>query len=285
MDLILGHNQFIGVSHISEKKSQEYKHIFSDVSKIYDIAEAAFDIGYKNMVIETHPTLLDFIRYYEKMGTIDMGFYLQVPYVHGYIQKINEIGLPELINELMRSCGVKKSISLAFKNTINLARRDYLSFAINALNLELSPFNEVNIKKVFLHNIVTDLLLALGIKEPFMEYTSFVKEEFGADPGFITLNFSLLKENFKELDMPFPQVMTPINPGGFDMNPSKEIVESDIRTYDGKIIAMNILGGGAFSISDSVKYIKTYDCISSCIIGSSSPKHLKEAKEKFNELI
>ena len=36
--------------------------------------------------------MLEFINYYEKNQTFDMDFYLQVPYVQGYIQKVNEKG-------------------------------------------------------------------------------------------------------------------------------------------------------------------------------------------------
>jgi len=58
MDLILGHNLFIGVSHISEGRAQERAKKFSKVENIYRVVEAASSVGFKDMIIETHPRML-----------------------------------------------------------------------------------------------------------------------------------------------------------------------------------------------------------------------------------
>ena len=81
MELVLGHNQFIGVSHISEERGREREKKFSKVDNIYRVVEAASAAGVKNMIIETHPRMLDFVKYYKQNKTFDMNFYLQVPYV------------------------------------------------------------------------------------------------------------------------------------------------------------------------------------------------------------
>ena len=55
MELILGHNQFIGVSHISEERAREREKTFSKVENIYRVVEAASAVGLTDMIIETHP--------------------------------------------------------------------------------------------------------------------------------------------------------------------------------------------------------------------------------------
>ena len=59
------------------------------------------------------------------------------------------------------------------------------------------------------------------------------------------------------------------------------IVESVIKKYDGEIIAMNIMGGGAFGVNEVHSYLKSFDNIKFCAVGASSEKHLKELKEVF----
>jgi len=78
MDLILGHNQFIGISHTSEERGIELQKKFYNVASIYRVVETAAGMGYKNMIIETHPKMLEFLDYYLKSQTFDMNFYLQV---------------------------------------------------------------------------------------------------------------------------------------------------------------------------------------------------------------
>ena len=41
------------------------------------MVEAASAVGFKNMVIETHPCMLEFLRYYEQAQTFYLNFYLQ----------------------------------------------------------------------------------------------------------------------------------------------------------------------------------------------------------------
>jgi hypothetical protein len=279
MNLILGHNQFIGISHISEEKARDCEEKFSKVENIYKVVENAADLGYNGMIIETHPRMLEFLNYYKKNKTFDMDFYLQVPYIQGYIKQLNENGLYGLVREIVGKSGIGNASIMAVKNIINLAKKDYLSIGLSALQLEVKPFMDIKIKALFLHNVLTDLFSCLKLQDIFKEYIYYTKEQLKLNPGFITLNFNLLNNNFHEWNIKPPFIMTPINPGGYDMNPSKEIVEATIKKYKGDIMAMNILGGGAFSIDDVRKYLTSIGNIKFCTVGASSQDHLKKIKE------
>ncbi|MCE7699809.1 MAG: hypothetical protein K8E24_013670 [Methanobacterium paludis] len=281
MELILGHNQFIGISHISDERSREREQKFSKIENIYNVVETASELGYKNMIMETHPRMVDFFNYYKENQTFDMNFYLQVPYAVGYVKKMNEKGVMGLVSDLVGQTGFSGAGSLALKGVANLFKRDYMKLAMSVLKLEVSPFTDVNIKALMLHNVVTDLLSSLGMSEAFLTYEKYVKDELGMDPALVTLNFPLLKNNLENWGIEPSFVMTPVNPQGYDMNPSRENVEKNIKDYKGKIIAMNVLGGGAFSVQDSSSYIKTFGNINHCVIGASSGAHLKELIETF----
>ena len=281
MNLILGHNQFIGVSHISEEKSMEKEKKFSNIKNIYDTVETAAKLGYKDMIIETHPRMLSFLEYYKKNKTFDIDFYLQVPYVQGYIQKMNENGLSGLAMEIIKRGGFTTASALALKNVINIAKKDYSSIATSALRLEIAPFMDIKIKGLLLHNVLTDLLLSLQMQEIFNKYIDYVEDKLKLKPGFITLNFEMFKNNFEKWGISPPLVMTPVNPVGYDMNPSQNAVEACIRKYNGEIIAMNALGGGAVSVNKAGSYLKSFDKIRSCAVGASSEKHLRELVEVF----
>ena len=281
MELLLGHNQFLGISHISEERSRELEKKFSDVKNIYRVVEKAVDEGFKGMIIETHPRMLEFVEYYKKNRTFDIDFYLQLPYVQGYIQKMNEQGLTGLVFEIVRCGGIKTFSNTIIKNLINYVKKDYIDIAISFLQFERAPFQDINIKAILLHNVVTDLLLSLKISMALEEYSIFVKEKMEMKPGFITCNFELFKKNFEECNVKPPLVMTPINPGGWDMNPSSIAVETALRNYTGEVIAMNILGGGSFSLSVSSSYLKSFKNIKYCVIGASSKEHIIELSQVF----
>jgi hypothetical protein len=177
MDLILGHNQFLGISHISDERSREREKKFSDVKNIYNIVEKAVDLGYKGMILETHPRMLEFIEYYKKNKTFEIEFYLQLPFIQGYIQKMNEQGLNGLILQIVKQGGLKTVSTSILKDIVSFIKKDYISIGISFLPFEIEPFKDINIKAVLLHNVITDLLLSLRMSNALQEFSSFVEEK------------------------------------------------------------------------------------------------------------
>lgn len=282
MDLIIGHNQFIGINHTSEDRSREREKKFSNIENIYKVVETASELGFGGMIMETHPRMIDFFNYYKDHQTFDIDFYLQVPYVVGYVKKMNENGVMGLMSDVIGQKGILGAGGMALKGATSFLKRDYLSIAMNVLELEVSPFTDINIKALLLHNVFTDLLLSLEVSDAFTTYQDYVKNDLGYPFGFDTLNFSLLSSRLKEWNVKPSYVMTPVNPEGFEMNPSKSAVEESMNHFNSNIIAMNILGGGAFSLSDSKNYLDSFDNIDHAVIGASSRDHLKELIETFN---
>lgn len=280
--MIIGHNQFIGISHTSEDRSREREKKFSNIENIYKVVESASEVGFKGMIMETHPRMIDFFNYYKDHQTFDIDFYLQVPYVVGYVKKMNENGVMGLMSDVIGQKGILGAGGMALKGATSFLKKDYLSIAMSILELEVSPFTDVNIKALLLHNVFTDLLLSLEISDAFTTYQDYVKDDLGFPSGFDTLNFPLLSSRLKEWGIKPSYVMTPVNPEGFEMNPSKSVVEESMANFNGQIIAMNILGGGAFPLRNSKNYLDSFDNIQHAVIGASSRDHLKELIETFN---
>jgi len=281
VELILGHNQFIGVSHISEGRGRERDKKFSKVDNIYRVVEAASAVGFKNMMIETHPRMLDFLQYYERNKTFDMNFYLQVPYVQAFVQTINQRGMRGFLSEMVGRAGLAGTSSLALKSAFNLLKKDYLGIALSYFKVEIAPFSEFSVKALILHNTITDLLMALEVSSAFSAFDQYVNDVLKLDFGLATWNFSLTKRNLERWDLRPAFLMTPVNVKGFDMNPTKDEIEAGLREYEGTVFAMNVLGGGAYSLPEAASYVKSFDAIKRCVVGASSRDHLKELVETF----
>jgi hypothetical protein len=282
VELILGHNQFIGISHISEERGREREKKFSKVENIYQVVEAASAVGFKNMIIETHPRMLEFLQYYEQAQTFDMNFYLQVPYVQAYIQTINQRGMKGFLSEMISRAGWGGTSNLALKSAFNFLKKDYLSIALSYLKLEIAPFSGFSVRALILHNTLTDLLMALEVSPVFSAFDQYVKDDLKLDFGLATWNFALTKRNLEQWDVHPAFVMTPVNVTGFDMNPSQGEVETALKEYSGDIIAMNILGGGAFPLAASSEYVSSFDSVTRCVLGASSKEHLRQLREAFS---
>lgn len=279
--MVLGHNQFIGVDHRSEERAWEKNLRFSNPSRILEVAQAASEYGYRGMVIEPHPRMLDFLKLYDRQGTFKMRFYLQVPYVQGYVQRMGQSGIKGLIWDLMVMSRPSDLFNACARSGIGILRNEYLPLALSGLALEISQFKDYEIESVLLHNVATDLLLSLGLQNCLDDYIHFSHDVLGVRAGLVTLNFPLLATALTRKSSSSPIIVTPINPAGFDMNPSKDAVENALQAYSGEIMAMNVLGGGAFSVAESASYVRTLSRVQSVIIGASTKAHLVECADSF----
>jgi hypothetical protein len=275
LKLILGHNQFLGISHTSYSDSGKKDARFSNVENIYSVVEKAADVGFSRMLIEPHPRLIQFIHEYNKRRTFDMKFFLQVPNVQNYVRKMNDGGIAGIISEFRSRLGILGASAALIKGGIMYLRRDYLSLGLVGLKLEVNPFKDLELEGVLLHNVVTDLLLSLGASEVLKEFHDFIIDEYQVTPGFVTLNLPLLtarNQYFDKSDF----IMTPINPLGYDMNPNSPTVENELRSSKSKIIAMNVLAGGSINIEKAASYLNGFENIDYVCIGASSEGHLRE---------
>jgi hypothetical protein len=193
---------------------------------------------------------------------------------------MNEKGMRGVIDEVIKKTGFLGASSLALKSGLSYLKKDYMSLGMSMLKLEIAPFDTISIKGLLLHNVMTDLLLSLQLREGFETYVDFVKSKLDIKPGLITLNFPMLVKSLDQWNLTSDYIMTPINLNGFDMNPSKDTVETTLKTYKGEVIAMNVLGGGAFSVKDSYEYLKSFH-IENVVIGASSKEHLIEIRDTF----
>ena len=281
MNLILGHNQFVGISHLSEERSEEMNSRFTSPQRIMEVVEAAYDIGVRSMIVETHPRMLDFLKYYSKVDTVDMSFILQIPNVQEYIRTMNNKGIEGMSMDIIRGSRPTMLIKGAMRSVKDVVQNNYAYVATTGLELIASPYYNYDITHVMVHNVITDFLLGLGMADVLMAAKERMEDDYEVPVGFVTLNLPMFLEDFEEYRGRL-NIMTPVNPLGYDMNDSKEEVEDRIRATDHHIMAMNILGGGSIPITEAIDYIKSLGKIEDCIIGSSNPEHIREAYMLLN---
>ncbi len=275
MKPILGHNQFIGVCHVSDTKARKMSEHFSSSEKIMEVVEKAHDIGYRWMIVETHPRMFDFLKHYQDVQTVEMNLILQTPHIQAYVRKMSTVGIKGMVLDMMKE---SKPTALAkgfLRSMKDIATSKYANLGATGLELIAAEYFQFGMKKVMMHNAITDLLIALNMQDVLMATKDRIESDYGVDVGFITLNLPMLLDSMEEYGAKY-DVLTPVNPRGFDMNPSQERVLEAIQQTNQRITAMNILAGGAVSIADSAEYLRSIPKIQHCVIGSSNPVHLKE---------
>jgi len=275
--IVLGHNQFFGVNHLSQDAARSRVEKFSQMKNIGDIIKYSLDNNVKGMMLSTHPKAKDILDYLKSEGLSDeINFYPMLPYAQGYVRKANEKGVMGLFNEIFGSVSTSKKLKILFKGGMGALQQDVGKLLSTLVDVELIPFNDLNVKAVFFHNVFADLALAMDGEEIFGTYIDHVKDEYDAIPAFGTFNFARMVMKFEEWGFKKPLIMASFNKVGFQMNPSKEECERVLKEYNVDVMAMSTLAAGYLKPKEAYEYLGSLPNIKSVVVGVSTKEHADE---------
>ena len=276
--IILGHNQFVGVDHLSQDRARDRIERFSDTQKILDVISCFYELGGRGMMLSTHQRATEIMRAIGSEPEIsrNMNFYPLIPYAQGYIRRANEMGVVGMLNDVLEPASTSTKLKILFKGGINVMRKDFLNILSTLIDVELLPFKGFNTKAVFLHNVLTDLALSLKAQNIFEFYIDHIKDNYGVEPAFVTMNFARLVESFDEWGIKRPLIMASFNSAGFQMNPSKEECERFLQEYDVDVLAMSTLAAGYLKPKEAYEYLFSLSNIKSAVVGVSTKEHVEE---------
>ena len=137
---------------------------------------------------------------------------------------------------------------------------------------------------IFLQNVVSDLLLGLGIKEGFRIFADHVRQKYNAEAGFITMNLPRMLDILNELGFENPIVCSNINKIGFRMCGGVELYENTIATRKFRPIAMSVLASGALHPREAIEYIARQPRIESIVFGASSRANIKQTTQLITKI-
>ena len=278
--VILGHNQFIGVSHLSQEAARTRVERFSDMGRVGELLRFCVDSGVRGMMLSSHPRARDILDYLKAEGLAgDMSLYPLIPYAQGYVRRMNAVGLTGMLKEIVLSAPWRTRASIAAQGGLGLARKDLTRLLGAFVDIEMLAFKGFEVKAVFLHDAFVDLALALGAREQLEFFAGHVRERYGVRPGFVTMNFPMLVDSFKRWGFERPLVMTTFNSAGFQMNPSKEECERTLEEGYADVVAMSTLAAGYLKPDEAFRYACSLPDISSFIVGVSTIAHARESFE------
>ena len=281
-EIIFGDNQFFGINHMSQEKAQQLSEHFFNINKIFSVYQMAFDAGIRAIMLNSNDRSKDICKYFKTNSNIyhDMAWYPSIPYPHKYANLIAEKGIFPTINEvLFRGNTTMGAINMLSKGSIALFSKDIMKMMQMLIDVEMKMFNGLNVKVVFLQNIITDLMLGFNVKEVFYEYCDYIRKKYHAIPGLITLNMPYLKKKLAEWEIKDVVICTSFNKIGYLMSPNLDSyieAANNNNPIDYPIIAMSTLASGAISAKDAFEFINRQN-IQSVVFGASSYKNINES--------
>ncbi len=284
MDRILfGDNQFFGVNHMSEEKARQQAMRFQDLQAIIDVLDIVYEEGIRTFMCTTQDRMVDVCEHFREHKERYAGFkfYPCMPYAHKYANAVTEYGI---LGALQRFLPSNNKLAAIWKGGLSAAKRDVEGIAEVLIDSEMNMFRGLETPVIFLQNVVSDLLLGLGIKEGFRIFADHVRQKYNAEAGFITMNLPRMLDILNELGFENPIVCSNINKIGFRMCGGVELYENTIATRKFRPIAMSVLASGALHPREAIEYIARQPRIESIVFGASSRANIKQTMQLITKI-
>jgi hypothetical protein len=282
MDRILfGDNQFFAVNHISDEKSRAQSIRFKEDSTILDTINVARELGANTFMCTTHDriyNICDMIRK-EPDNYQNFRIYPCMPYAHKYANAVTELGIIGTIKQYVPG----NFFGSMFKGGMAVMSKDYIKIMELLVDAEMKMFKGIDTPVIFLQNVVTDLLMGLGMKDIFRAYHDYVRQKYQAEPAFITMNLPKLLDMLESVGIENPVICASINKAGFRMSGGMDIYEKTLRERKVRAIAMQVLGGGAIPARDAIEYVCNLPNVESILFGASSRGNIAQTISFINE--
>ncbi len=276
--ILLGHNQFIGVDHMSQKRGAKRDAFFEDLDNIKSIIYQAIELGATGMMLSTHSKsfgITDMIRN-DSFLRNNLNIYPLLPYLRKYMKESNELGIVRMLQNKILSLWKEGELSSLSRAGLGYLTGDFDKILEILIDFELKMFKGLKVKAIFLHNGLTDLAVSLNLYSILKLYSDYIKTHYSVTPGFCTVNYPRLISLFKNNNHEKPLVMAPFNLAGYQMSPSKKKCEEALNSFSADVIAMSTLASGYVRPDDAYQYLYSLPNIKSTVVGVSSKAHAIE---------
>jgi len=283
--LLVGDNPFHGISHLSQERAR----VRGNDSTYADYAAELITIsldneanGFMFSVSEQTLAILRKLREEEKIGRLNL--YAIVPYAFEYVRLATQVGgIPGLGKKFAKEIALSGNVRAVAMGVKGILGSDPASLMKTYLSYEISRIKsaagkEANLKSLILHQLLTDMGLALDLDWFFKSFIDFLLKR-GITPGFNTGNFAYLVNKFRAWNIDLAEVIVaaPFNKVGFQMIPSKHTCEMALKSLpEPNVIAISILAAGYIKPLEAISYIATLPNIKGVSVGVSKESHASE---------
>jgi hypothetical protein len=291
--LLVGDNPFHGISHLSQERARARGDEINQAEYAANLVVTSLRNGASGFMFSVSETTLPILQTIsEKTGSICPKFYAIVPYAYEYVRLATHLGTMGLAKKLAKQValsGNPRAIMTGLYGIVSMdpvaLMKTYLIYEIDRIRSSIGKRRSLD--SVLLHEVITDMALALDLDWLFKSYVSFIGE-LGIKPGFETRNFAYLVKRFKEWNLDFSEILiaTPFNKIGFQMTPSMAECERALAEIpESNVVAMSILAAGYLKLPEAIEYIGSLSNLKGVVVGVSKEKHAIETFSLLKEIL
>ena len=282
--LLFGDNQFFGINHMSEEKARAQAMRFQDLDAIISVLDTAYDAGVRTFMCTTHDRIAQIcdVMRANPDRYADFQFYPCMPYAHKYANAVTDHGMTGALMHFMPDDGLFKTMLSGGRA---LATKDIEGITRILIDVEMKMFNGLNTPVIFMQNVFVDLLLGMGFTGAFRIFHDHVREKYGAEAGFITMNMPMLLDALEAEGIENPIICSNINKIGFRMSGGVEPYLDVLKNRQLRAIAMSVYASGAIPADEAIEWIGSLPNMHSIVFGASSAGNIRNTRDLANKYL
>jgi hypothetical protein len=285
--VIFGDNQFFGINHMSQDKAREQAARFGTLESITAVYDAAIAEGVRAVMLNSNERAVGICDYFRgrRSQLPAIAWYPSIPYPHKYANLVAEKGILPAIQEVVFGGGASAVLGMMKQAGSAFVFQDELRLMHTLVDLELRAFTGLDVRAVFLQNVITDLLLGLGMHEVIANYCDYLRRKHRVMPGLITQNLPRLLEFLRLHDIRGVAVCASFNKIGYLMSPDidsyvRAVAANDPKDYP--LVAMSTLASGAIPPAEAYDFINRQN-IQAVVFGASTASHIRHTVALINQ--
>jgi len=275
--LLFGDNQFFGINHMSEEKARAQAMRFQSTQAIMDVLDVAYDEGIRTFMCTTHDRIAEVADRVRGNPTryAAFQFYPCMPYAHKYANAVTEHGMVGALRHFMPADGL---LATALAGGKALATKEVDSIAKVLIDMEMKMFVGTRTPVIFIQNVFTDLLLGMGFTRALRIFDDHIREKYGAEPAYISMNMPMLLDALEREGIERPIICSNINKIGFRMSGGFDAYLDALRSGRVRAVAMSVYASGAIPADEAIHWISELPGVESIVFGASSAGNIRGTK-------
>jgi hypothetical protein len=282
--LLVGDNPFHNISHLSQERARNRAK--NPIAPRYaaSLIKTSVKAGANGFMFSISKNTLSILKELDEDFVRHLHLCSIVPYAFDYVRLATQLGgIPGLVKKLgvdMVKSKNAKLIGLGLKSVITAdpatIMKAYLTYEISRFRSSVN--NDAQLDSIMLHQLVTDMALALNLDGLVKSYVDFLANQ-KIVPGFNTGNFNFLVNKFVEwgIDLRKVVIAAPFNNVGFQMMPSKVECEKTLEKIpEPNVIAISVLAAGYVGPKEAAEYVAELPNIKGVTVGISKENHARE---------
>jgi len=287
--LLVGDNPFLGISHLSQERARRRSALAGSSRDAAEIVLAAMDHGADGFMFSVTGTTLSILQAIgERCARDRLKLIPLIPYAHEWVRHATfDGGVAGIGKRYVRDLLASRNLAALGRGLRGVLRADLSDLLESHVAVELSKVASLGrgaeLVAVMLHEVVTDLAVALDLGWVVRRYVGFLHRQ-GLRAGLETRNFCSLVQRLRAWDVDLGQVAiaAPFNEAGFQMVPSRADCERVLASMPpGSVVAMSIFAGGYVPPNAALEYVRRLPNLGAVVAGVSS---VAQSRETFRLL-